>query len=99
MQDQNSNHETSTRRTLPADERAEITILLIVIVFVGLALCIANKRYHIRPEQLIEGSLYLGCLFAVLWLVLRRFWSYQAKLEKTWPRVPAYIAPHKDGLY
>lgn len=99
MQGQDNNHETSTRRTLPADERAEIAIVLVVIVLVGFSLYIANKRYHIRPEQLTEGSLYLFCLFAVLWLVLRHFWTYQAKLEKAWPRVPAYIAPHKDSTY
>ena len=99
MQGQDSNQETSTRRTLHAHERAEISILLIVIVFVGLSLYIANKRYHIRPEQLIEGSLYLVCLFGAGWLVLRYFWTYQARIGKTWPRVPAYIAPHKDRMY
>jgi len=98
MQGQDSNHETSTRRTLPAHEGAEIAILFVVIVLVGLSLYIANKRYHIRPEQLIEGSLYLVCSFGGLWLIFRHFWTYHAKLEKSWPRVPAYITPHQDSI-
>jgi len=75
MQAQDNNRETNTRRTLPAHETAEITIVLVVIVLVGISLYIANKRYHIRPEQLTEGSLYLVCLFGAFWLVLRHFWT------------------------
>lgn len=73
-----------------------MAVVLIVIAVAGVALYVANKRYYIRSEQLTEGVLYLVCLLAAIWLIVRYHWTYTEKREKSWPRLPAYIPPHKD---
>jgi hypothetical protein len=92
-----SNHRNETNRSnLSSEESATIGILLVFAGVVGLALFIAKERYHIRPEQLIEGTLYLICFTGSLWLIVRYLWTYTTKRIKSWPRVPAYIPPHRD---
>src|SRR5215467_8277954 len=93
--DRDSRNETS-RHNFSQEERASTAIVLIVIAAVGLALYIANKRFHIRSEQLIEGTLYLVCLAGAIWLILHYLLTYRKKLGKTWPRLPAYIPLHRD---
>lgn len=85
-----------SRHNLSQQERAVTAIVLCVIAAVGFALYIANTRYHIRPQQLIEFTLYLICLIGAGWLTLYHLLTYRKKLGKTWPRLPAYIPPHKD---
>src|SRR5215471_19883945 len=93
--DRDSRNETS-RHNFSQEERALTAIALIIIAAIGLALYIANERFHIRPEQLIEGTLYLVCFTGAVWLMLHYALTYRKKLEKTWPRLAAYIPPCRD---
>src|SRR5215471_4046245 len=96
MSNESSNREISHQRGLSPGERAQVGGVLLVTAILGVALYTANKRYYIRSEQLIEGILYLVCLVGAVWLIAHYFWTYKEKREKSWPRVPPYIPPHKD---
>jgi hypothetical protein len=94
--DSGGNREISSQRGLSPRERAQVGVMLFVIAILGLGLYIANKRYYIRSEQLIEGVLYLVCLLGAIWLTAYYFWTYKEKRQKSWPRLPLYIPPPKD---
>ena len=96
MQNQSSNRDTGVRQGFTPEERAQTAAVFVVIILVGGALYVAARRYHIRPEQLTELILYMISAFGAIWLVLHYVWTYNKKLENSWPRVPAYIPPHKD---
>lgn len=96
MEREHVTREATNRNTFSPEERAVTALVFIVLCFVGLALYIANKRLFIRPEQLVEGILYIACLLGAISLVVHYFWTYRKKLEQSWPRIPAFIPPHRD---
>src|SRR5579883_2722935 len=96
MEREHVTREATNRNTFSPEERTVTALVLIVLSFVGLALYIANKRLFIRPEQLVEGILYIACLLGAVSLVAHYFWTYGKKLEQSWPRIPAFIPPHRD---
>lgn len=96
MPNETTNRETTNQRGLSRQERAQTGMVLLLSAILGAGLYIANKRYYIRPEQLIEGVLYFVCLVGAMWLTLRYCLTYKNKREKSWPRVPPYIPPQKD---
>jgi len=96
MPNETTNRETTNQRGLSPQERAQTGVVLLLSAILGAALYIANKRYYIRPEQLIEGVLYFVCLLGAIWLTVHYCLTYKDKREKSWPRVPPYIPPQKD---
>lgn len=96
MPSENNKPETGNRPGFSSRERAEVAVVLFVSLLFGAIFYIANKRYYIRPEQLIEAALYLICAVGAIWVIAHYFLSYREKQEKSWPRVPPYIPPHKD---
>jgi hypothetical protein len=96
MQNDNSNHVSGARPGLSPQERALAASAFVAIALVGIVFFVATRRYHVRHEQLTESILYLVCLAAAIWLIVRYFWTYDKKVEKAWPRLPAYIPPHRD---
>src|SRR5215472_3165891 len=96
MPNETTNREITNQRGLSPQERAQTGVVLLLSAILGAALYIANKRYYIRPEQLIEGVLYFVCLVGAMWLTLHYCLTYKNKREKSWPRVPPYIPPQKD---
>jgi hypothetical protein len=99
MQNESNHRNEANRSNLSPEERATAAIVLVVVCVAGLALYIANARYRIRSEQLIEGVLYLVCFTGSVWLIVHYLWTYTTKRKKSWPRLPAYIPPHKDRAY
>jgi hypothetical protein len=72
-----------------------------VAAIIGLAIIAGGSyilvaRYHIRPSQLIEASLYL--LFATIGTaaVIWHFATIRRRREAVWPHPPLYISPEKD---
>ena len=96
MTTERSSHESTSRHGLSPQERTQVGATLLLVAALGVALYIANKRYYIRSEQLIEAILYLVCLVGAVWLIAHYFWTYKEKREKSWPRVPPYIPPRRD---
>jgi hypothetical protein len=90
------NHDESRRGGLGPEESGVALLVLIVLALASGALYIANKRYHIHTEQLIEGILYLVCIAGAVWVTAHYLWTFKKKQEQTWPMLPAYIPPHRD---
>lgn len=69
-------------------------------VVVGMVLAVGYyilwSRFHIRPAQLIELSLYavygLTSFFAVIWY----YATMRRRREQNWPHPPLYVTPEKD---
>ncbi len=95
MQSHDNNNDTR-QHALGPEESSVALLVLFVIVAISVLFYIANKRYHLRPNQLIEGALYLACIAGAIWVTVHYFWTYSKKLEKAWPRLPAYIPPQQD---
>ena len=88
MPSENNKPGTGNRPGFSSRERAEVAVVLFVSLLFGAIFYIANKRYYIRPEQLIEAALYLICAVGAIWVITHYFLSYREKQEKSWPRVP-----------
>jgi len=55
------NHDTynSNDRSRDSMDRIVLTVLIVAILGLGIYLLVA--QFHVRREQLVEGSIYLGC--------------------------------------
>jgi hypothetical protein len=93
------NRDENRRQGLSQEESGVAMLVLFAIVLVSAGLYIANKRYHIRPEQLVEGTLYLACTAGAVWVTGHYVWTFKSKLKTTWPRLPAFISPQKDRYH
>ncbi|HJX85560.1 MAG TPA: hypothetical protein VJ723_14570, partial [Candidatus Angelobacter sp.] len=92
----NGNQDETRRHGIPPEESGVALLVFLALGLASAALYIANKRYHIRPEQMVESILYLTCLAGAVWVTIHYLWTYKKKQEQTWPRIPAYIPSHKD---
>ena len=90
---------TNDRHLASQQEPMLAAILFLIMGVAGTACYVANHRYHIRSEQLLEGSLYLVCLIAALWMTVHCCTTYKRKWDKSWPRRPIFVPPHKDRAY
>jgi hypothetical protein len=92
----NSKQDEAHRHGLPPEESGAALLAFLALGLVSAALYVANQRYHIRPEQMVESILYLICLAGALWVTVHYLCTYKRKQEQTWPWIPAHIPPHKD---
>jgi hypothetical protein len=95
MQDYDNRNE-SNRHGLGPEERAVFWAVLALLAIVSAILYIANKRYHIKPEQLVEAFLYLICFAGATWLTVHYLRTYKKKRKEIWPQLSAHIPPHED---
>ncbi|MGC2744343.1 MAG: type IV secretory system conjugative DNA transfer family protein [Candidatus Angelobacter sp.] len=89
-------HDESRQHGSGAEESGVALLVFFVIVLASASLYIANKRYHVRPAQLIEGTLYLVCIAGAVWVTVHYLWTFKKKQEQAWPKLPTYVSPRKD---
>lgn len=69
---------------------------VVVVIVLAAGYYILWNRFHIRPAQLIELSLYavygLTAFFAVIW----HYATMRRRREQNWPHPPLYVSPEKD---
>lgn len=85
-------------QTSHEDHSREIIVFGIVLS-ISLALYIGYKRYHLRPQQLVEAGIYLVCLAVGVWEGFRYFWNFKKRRLETWPHPPVHIPLLKDREY
>ena len=77
------------------DNAPLVIVILITLVFV-LGAYLLTTRFHVRPYQLVEISIYflslLASIVATTWYLL----TQKARRENTWPHAPVYIPLLKD---
>jgi len=78
------------------EESAGFVVAIVVLAIISGGSYILVTRYHIRPAQLIEASLYL--LFAAIGAsaLVWHFATIRRRREAAWPHRPLYISPEKD---
>lgn len=78
------------------EESAAFVLSVLAIVVLAAAFYILATRFHVRPAQLVELSLYalyglVGVVSVTWYLVTRR-----RRREENWPHPPLYICHAKD---
>jgi hypothetical protein len=93
-----SNEYRLGRQTYHQHQEESLAFVLAVVIVLTLAggFYILASRFHIRPAQLVEFSLYvlysmIGGI-AVMWYVV----TLRRRRETSWPHPPLFVSPEKD---
>lgn len=95
----NSYHYGRKEFHLSHEENTAVTITFIVLIAISLGLYILNKRFYVRPQQLIEASIDLACLLAGLLITFFYLRHFNERRLETWPHPPVHIPLLKDREY
>ena len=84
--DNNWNHE----------ENQAIIAAVIGLVLLSVGLYLLITRFHFRPSQLVEASLYVVCAFvagiSTVWYSV----TVRSRRENNWPHPPLFVSQSKD---
>ena len=78
------------------DEGLAVTLSIVVIIGLGFGYYILATRFHIRPAQLIELSLYVLYATVAVASVVWYFLTLQRRRETNWPHPPLFISHAND---
>jgi len=78
------------------EESLAFVLAVVVVIVIAIGFYILWDRFHIRPAQLVELSLYalygLTAAISVVW----HFATLRRRREANWPHPPLFIAQAKD---
>ena len=78
------------------EESLAFVFAVVVVIVLAAGYYILWNRFHVRPAQLIELSLYavfgLTSVFAVIWY----YSTLRRRREQNWPHPPLYVSQEKD---
>jgi GTPase SAR1 family protein len=81
------------------EETAAVTLVVLVVAFLGLGFYLLVARFHVRIHQIVELSLYviatIGAVISIVWYTRNR----KRRIENAWPHPPVFIPMHKDLAY
>jgi hypothetical protein len=81
------------------EESAAVTLVVLVVVFLGLGFYLLVTRFHVRVYQIVELSFYLiagiGAVVSILWHARNQ----KKRIENAWPHPPVFIPIGKDLGY
>jgi hypothetical protein len=81
------------------EENAAVTLVVLILVFVGFGFYLLVARLHIRTHQIVELSLYLiaviGAVISIVWYLK----TWKKRIENAWPHPPVFIPMLKDAVY
>jgi hypothetical protein len=81
------------------EENAAVTLVVLVLVFIGLGFYLLVARFHVCTHQIVELSLYLiaaiGVVISIVWYLKTR----KKGIENAWPHPPVFIPMLKDAVY
>ena len=78
------------------DEGLAVTLSIVVIIGLGFGYYILATRFHIRPAQLIELSLYVLYATVAVASVVWYFLTLHRRRETNWPHPPLFISHAND---
>jgi TraM recognition site of TraD and TraG len=73
--------------------------LVLILGGLGVLYFIAYGRLHLRPEQLIEVTIYPILAFGFLWEVLRYRTARIQMMEAAWPRPIPHVTRRQEQIY
>jgi hypothetical protein len=78
------------------EESLAFVFAVVVVIVLATGYYILWNRFHIRPAQLVEMSLYavygLTSVIAVVW----NYATLRRRREQNWPHPPLYVSPERD---
>ena len=81
------------------ENNTAITILALLVAFLGVGVYLLVARFHIRKHQIVELSLYLiasiGAVISIVWCVRNR----TKRIENAWPHPPVFLPMLRDRAY
>lgn len=78
------------------DESGTFVLVLLGCAVLGFGVYILTTRLHVRPRQLVEAAVDLGCLTAAGFIAFRYFWTLNRRSLRTWPHPPIHIPLLRD---
>jgi hypothetical protein len=78
------------------EENAPQVILILVTVVLVLGAYLLTTRFHVRPYQLVEISIYFLAFLASIVATAWYFLTLKARRESTWPHAPVHVPLLKD---
>jgi len=96
--DYRDNYESNNDRA--RDRNAWIVLALLGVLLVCLGLVCLVLMLHLRPEQLIEFAIYLGCVSGSVYYSFRYWREYKEKSKTTPPRFNMHITcdQHEENI-
>ena len=94
----NSYHYGRREHESRGDDRESGTLGLVVLIPVlcGIVYYLLTARYHLRPRQIVEALIYLGCLLLSAWLIAQYAVTYRKKRMAVWPQPRIHVPLLKD---
>jgi hypothetical protein len=82
------------------DDNAWLVVKVIGVLLACLGMFFLIFRFHLRPEQLIEIAVYLGCVAGFAWSAFRYHKDYKEKRKRNLPRLRVHIScdRHEDNI-
>ena len=81
------------------EETAAVTLVVLVVAFLGLGFYLLVARFHVRIHQIVELSLYfiatIGAVISIVWYTRNR----KRRIENAWPHPPVFIPMCRDLAY
>ena len=78
------------------EENPAIVLAVVAVVVLAVGAYILVDRFHLRPAQLVEGSIYLLCAVAAVVAVGWYALTLDKRREANWPHPPLFIGQTKD---
>jgi hypothetical protein len=78
------------------EENPVIVASILVLVLLTAVLYVLIARFHFRPAQLVEFSLYAVCAFVATISIVWYAATLRRRRENNWPHPPLFISQSKD---
>jgi hypothetical protein len=78
------------------EENAPLVIVILVTLVLVLGAYLLTTRFHVRPYQLVEISIYFLALLAPVVATAWYSLTLKARRENTWPQAPVHVPLLKD---
>lgn len=78
------------------EENAPLVIVILVTLVLVLGAYLLTTRFHVRPYQLVEISIYFLAFLASVVATAWYFLTLKARRENTWPHAPVHVPLLKD---
>ena len=89
-----SRHQYHDQQKNRQQEKGAAVLIAFLVISIGGYL--AMSRFHLRPHQLVELSMYALILVAAMIATVWHFTTVKRRMEDRWPHPPIYIPPMKD---
>lgn len=78
------------------EDYGAFVLVLLGCAILGFGVYILTTRLHLRPRQLVEAAIDLGCLAAAEFITFRHFWTFNQRRSETWPHPTLPVPLLKD---